>query len=303
MFAPLQTRLPWLLLATSHLPTSLASSPTSSNYKARRMATGPPALESGIALYSYGTPNGLKINVALEELKSLGSPLTWVEHTIDISQNVQKQPWFLAEINPNGRIPAIVDYNRGAQRVFETGSILLYLSRWYDGEKYLLHFEDDRDETEMISWIFFQHGGYGPMAGQAGHFLNAAPVKDRYAARRYIDESKRLLQVYETRLAEGEGRDYLVGEGRGKFSYASFSWIRAHPFSLSIPSLTHAGFPLLDSWIRRIEARPGAAKAVEGDMVSRLKGEVGWEEKVREKGRWVWEEEDGQKEERKRDEL
>uniref|UniRef100_A0A0K3CMV8 BY PROTMAP: gi/472580529/gb/EMS18321.1/ Glutathione S-transferase [Rhodosporidium toruloides NP11] gi/647401902/emb/CDR48257.1/ RHTO0S16e04676g1_1 [Rhodosporidium toruloides] n=1 Tax=Rhodotorula toruloides TaxID=5286 RepID=A0A0K3CMV8_RHOTO len=280
MFAPLQTRLPWLLLATSHLPTSLASSPTSSNYKARRMATGPPALESGIALYSYGTPNGLKINVALEELKSLGSPLTWVEHTIDISQNVQKQPWFLAEINPNGRIPAIVDYNRGAQRVFETGSILLYLSRWYDGEKYLLHFEDDRDETEMISWIFFQHGGYG----------TSLP-------------SKRLLQVYETRLAEGEGRDYLVGEGRGKFSYASFSWIRAHPFSLSIPSLTHAGFPLLDSWIRRIEARPGAAKAVEGDMVSRLKGEVGWEEKVREKGRWVWEEEDGQKEERKRDEL
>lgn len=59
------------------------------------------------------------------------------------------------------------------------------------------------------------------MAGQAGHFLNAAPVKDRYAARRYIDESKRLLQVYETRLAEGDGRDYLVGKGRGKFSYVS----------------------------------------------------------------------------------
>lgn len=102
-----------------------------------------------------------QINVALEELKSLGSPLTWVEHPIDISQNVQKQPWFLAEINPNGRIPAMVDYNRGAQRVFETGSILLYLSRWYDAERYLLHFENDRDETEMVSWIFFQHGGYG----------------------------------------------------------------------------------------------------------------------------------------------
>jgi glutathione S-transferase len=186
MLAPLRTRLPWLLLATSSLPASLAASSTAVNSKARRMATGPPALDSGIALFSYKTPNGLKvrtdllteaddawadlildlvprqINVALEELKALGSPVTWVEHTIDISRNVQKEPWFLNEVNPNGRIPAIVDYNRGSQRVFETGSILLYLKEWYDGDRFLLHFEDDADETEMVSWIFFQHGGYGP---------------------------------------------------------------------------------------------------------------------------------------------
>lgn len=102
-----------------------------------------------------------QINVALEELKALGSPVSWVGHTIDISRNVQKEPWFVNEINPNGRIPAIVDYSRGSQRVFETGSILLYLKEWYDGERFLLHFEDDADETEMVSWIFFQHGGYG----------------------------------------------------------------------------------------------------------------------------------------------
>lgn len=74
---------------------------------------------------------------------------------------MQKEPWFLNDVNPNGRIPAIVDYSRNSQRVFETGSILLYLKEWYDGQRFLLHFEDDTDETEMVSWIFFQHGGYG----------------------------------------------------------------------------------------------------------------------------------------------
>ncbi|BGP50558.1 Glutathione S-transferase 2 [Rhodotorula kratochvilovae] len=277
------------------------------NAKARTFATGPPASERGIDLYSARTPNGLKINVALEELADVGTPaLTWKEHPIDLSKNEQKEEWFLREINPNGRIPAIIDRSRNDVRVFETGAILLYLARAYDSA-YNLHFEEDNDEAEMWSWVFFQHGGTGPMFGQAGHFLNAAPVKDAYATRRYIDESKRLLGVYEQQLAGqgGEGRDYLVGEGRGKFSFAdiaSFTWVRAHPFSLGIPSLAAAGFPLTDAWLRRIEARPGAAKAVEGDMISKLKGEGGWEEKVREKVKWVWDEKP-EEEGRKRDEL
>ncbi|TNY20580.1 glutathione S-transferase [Rhodotorula diobovata] len=278
----------------------------STNPKARSFEGGPPASESGIDFYSWPTPNGLKINVALEELADLGTAgLSWKEHRINISKDEQKQPWFLAEVNPNGRIPAIIDRSKNDTRVFETGAILLYLSRTYDKE-YKLHFEDDKDEAEMWSWVFFQHGGYGPMAGQAGHFLNAAPVKDVYAARRYIDESKRLLQVYEGQLAGGggEGRDYLVGEGRGKFSYAdiaSFTWIRAHPYSLGLPSLASAGFPAVDAWVRRIEARPGAAKAVSGDMIEKLKADDGWEDKVRDKAKWVWEDEPSEK--RKRDEL
>ncbi|GJN92300.1 hypothetical protein Rhopal_005330-T1 [Rhodotorula paludigena] len=282
----------------------MASAPSTEarNPKARMFSTGPPASPSGIDLYSFRTPNGLQMNVALEELANLGVPVEWKEHTINISKNEQKEQWYLSEINPNGRIPAIVDRSHDNIRVFETGSILLYLSKVYDTD-FKLHFEDLADETEMWSWVFFKHGGYAPMAGQAGHFLNAAPVKDVYAARRYIDEAKRLLSVYETQLSQGDGRDYLVGSGRGKFSYAdiaSFPWIRGHPSSLAIPSLAEAGFPALDAWVRRIEARPGSAKAIEGDFIGKLKSEKGWEEKVREKGRWVWEEKG---EERKRDEL
>ncbi|GAA6057237.1 hypothetical protein JCM3770_003816 [Rhodotorula araucariae] len=315
-------------LSSSLAPAAMASSP---NPKRRTFATGPPASDSGIDLYSARTPSGLKINVALEELADVGTyALAWKEHPIDLSKNEQKEEWFLREINPNGRIPAVIDRSRGDVRVFETGAILLYLASAYDST-YNLHFLEDMDEAEMWSWVFFQHGGTGPMFGQAGHFLNAAPVKDVYAARRYIDESKRLLGVYEQQLAGGEGRDYLVGPGRGKFSFvaltlfptppcpaaprtglpstpqASFTWVRAHPLSLGIPSLAAAGFPATDAWLRRIEARPGAARAVEGDMVSRIKSEEGWQDRVVEKSRWVWAEEAESVGEastaRKRDEL
>ncbi|KPV73470.1 uncharacterized protein RHOBADRAFT_54692 [Rhodotorula graminis WP1] len=275
-----------------------------SNPKSRNFATGPPASESGIDLYTWPTPNGLKINVALAELANLGTPaLSWTEHPVNIMKDEQKADWFTHGVNPNSRIPSIIDRSRNDTRVFETGSILLYLSKAYDVD-YKLHFEDDAVEAEMWSWVFFQHGGTGPMFGQAGHFLNAAPVKDVYAARRYINESKRLLGVYEQRLSEEGGRDYLVGPGKGKFSYAdvaSFTWVRAHPYSLGIVSLAEAGFPLTDAWVRRCEARPGAGKAVQGDMIAKMKAQDGWADKCRDKVKWVWEEEAA--EGRKRDEL
>ncbi|GAA5842228.1 hypothetical protein JCM9279_002824 [Rhodotorula babjevae] len=304
MLLAARARLPFFALATTTLSSTLAPlAMAASNPKARNFATGPPASESGIDFYSFPTPNGLKINVALEELANLGTPaLSWTEHTVNIMKDEQKADWFTHGVNPNSRIPAIVDRSRKDTRVFETGSMLLYLSKAYDVD-YKLHFEDEADEAEMLSWIFFQHGGTGPMFGQAGHFLNAAPVKDVYAARRYINESKRLLGVYEQRLSEEGGRDYLVGPDKGKFSYAdiaSFTWVRAHPFSLGIVSLAEAGFPLTDAWVRRIEARPGAAKAVEGDMIAKMKAQDGWEDKCRDKVKWVWEEET---EGRKRDEL
>ncbi|GAA5979984.1 hypothetical protein JCM11641_008254 [Rhodosporidiobolus odoratus] len=252
------------------------------NPKSRVFSTGPPASTEGLDLYSVRTPNGLKINVALEELRALGTPVKYTEHTLDFSKNEQKEDWYVREINPNGRIPAIVDRSRNDQRVFETGSIILYLAKHYD-TGYKLHFAEDADETEMLSWIFFQHGGIGPMQGQAGHFLNAAPEKIPYAAKRYIDETKRLLGVYEERLQSEGGRDFLVGPGKGKFSYAdivSFTWIRSHPLSLGLPSLTTAGFPALDAWVSRISTRPGTAKALEGNGIDKLKAE--------DKVKWVW---------------
>ncbi|GAA5904834.1 hypothetical protein JCM6882_003218 [Rhodosporidiobolus microsporus] len=309
MLSSLRTRAPSLLLLASLSSTTSPAAAMARNVKSRNFATGPPASEAGLDLYSVRTPNGMKINVALEELKELGKPLQWTEHTLDFGKNEQKEEWFVREVNPNGRIPAIIDRDRDNQRIWESGSILLYLSKHYDTD-FLLHFEDDTQETEMWSWVFFQHGGLGPMQGQAGHFLNAAPVKLPYAAKRYIEETRRLLSVYEDRLNEGDGgRDFLAGEGKGRFSYAdivSFTWARAHPFSLGLPSLTSGAhgfsFPAVQAWLDRIAARPGTARAIEGDMLSKMKSQEGWEAKAEEKARWVWDEEEG-KSERKKDEL
>ncbi|KAK4705298.1 glutathione S-transferase, partial [Phenoliferia sp. Uapishka_3] len=210
--------------------------------------------------------------------------------------NEQKEPWFLA-INPNGRIPAMLDNDRpGSPAIWETGSMLLYLAKCYD-TNHALHFKEDNFEDEMINWIFFQHGGLGPMQGQAGHFVSAAPEKIPYAARRYIDETKRLLKVYEDRLKD---RDYLIGEGRGKFSYADIvavTWARASHFSLGIPHLSEASLPLVQKWIERIEARDGAKKAFAEDMITKAREKDGWEEESRKKVEWVWKDQGSKKDE------
>ncbi|KAI5479982.1 Glutathione S-transferase [Pseudohyphozyma bogoriensis] len=263
----------------------------------RKMSTAPVHSAPGIHLFTVGTPNGLKVSVALEELKALGAEVPpYTTHKINFGTNEQKEPWFL-EINPNGRIPAIIDNERNGKKVWETGSILLYLAKYYD-KSYKLHFEDEDDETDMLNWIFFQHGGLGPMQGQAGHFLNAAPEKIKYGAKRYIDETKRLFSVYEAQLQD---RDYLVGPGRGKFSLAdivSFTWVRAVPFSLGVPTVAEAGFPELQKWVDRIEAREGTANALGEDGISQLKKKENWEDETRKKVEWVY-----AGDERKKDEL
>ncbi|GAA6014337.1 hypothetical protein JCM11491_005046 [Sporobolomyces phaffii] len=251
------------------------------------MSTAPPASSEGLDFYSVKTPNGLKINIALEELNALGTPIKYKEHSIDFSKNEQKEPWFL-EINPNGRIPAVIDRSSNDLAIWETGSILRYLAEKYD-TGFKLHFDSLADETELYNWVFFQHGGYGPMAGQAGHFLNAAPDKVPYAAKRYLDESARLLDVYEQRLAQ-DGREYLVGSGKGKFSYAdiaSFPWIRAHPYSLGLSSL-EKDYPKIVEWMKRIEAREGTKKAIAGDMVEKIKSKEGWQAETDKKREWVY---------------
>ncbi|GAA5833891.1 hypothetical protein JCM3766R1_002460 [Sporobolomyces carnicolor] len=251
------------------------------------MSSAPTPSTEGLDFYSVKTPNGLKINIALEELNALGTAIKWKEHSIDFSKNEQKEPWFL-EINPNGRIPAVIDRSNNNLAVWETGSILRYLAEQYDKE-HKLHFDSVEEETELYNWVFFQHGGYGPMAGQAGHFLNAAPEKVPYAAKRYLEESARLLEVYEKRLSE-QGREYLAGKGKGKFSYAdiaSFPWIRAHPYSLGLASL-EKDYPNIVEWIQRISAREGTKKAIQGDMVEKIKSKEGWEAEAEKKREWVY---------------
>ncbi|THH28814.1 hypothetical protein EUX98_g5370 [Antrodiella citrinella] len=146
-------------------------------------------------------------------------------HPINISKNTQKEPWFLA-LNPNGRIPVLVDRNRADFAVFETAAILLYLAQHYDAaSKFAFDPATQADEySRMLQWMFFAHGGIGPMQGQLNHFARFAPEDIPYAKKRYLDETKRLYGVLDIHL---NGRDFLAGPERGTYSIAdmnAFTW-------------------------------------------------------------------------------
>ncbi|KAF7792815.1 hypothetical protein EIP86_003915 [Pleurotus ostreatoroseus] len=195
-----------------------------------------------LLLYTWKTPNGRKISVLLEELKAAygADVVDYDIERIDISKNVQKEDWFI-KLNPNGRIPVLVDRSRDNFVVFETAAILLYLHQFYDKDN---KFGFDRekeanDYSEALQWIFFAHGGIGPIQGQLNHYVIYAPEKIPYALKRYTDETKRLYNVLNIRLAD---RDWLAGPGRGKYSIADINvapWVRIHALG---------GIESLDEW-------------------------------------------------------
>ncbi|GLB33737.1 putative glutathione S-transferase [Lyophyllum shimeji] len=211
-------------------------------------------------LYTAPTPNGHPISVFLEELKAVYPGIEYDVQKIDISKNVQKEPWFL-KLNPNGRIPVLVDRSRDNFPVFETSAILLYLAHNYDKEmKFWFPLEDAKNHSEMLQWLFFAHGGVGPMQGQANHFNRFAPEDIPYAKKRYIDETKRLYGVLEMRLKD---RDWLAGPGRGKYTVAdvkAIPWVRIHAFA-GIESLDE--WPNVKDWVERAEARPAFKAGLE----------------------------------------
>lgn len=209
--------------------------------------------ESGLLLYTWGTPNGKKVSVYLEELKAAYG-LKYSYKPIDITTNIQKEDWYI-KINPNGRIPALVDYNRGGFKVFESAAILLYLATPYDTDRKFWFPVGSDDESEGLQWIFFSHGGIGPMQGQADHFAIYAKEKIPYAIERYVNETKRLYSVLEIRLKD---RDYLAGPGRGTYSIADincFPWVDIHGL-IDIKTLDE--WPGVKAWMERIKVRPQA---------------------------------------------
>ena len=211
-----------------------------------------------IDLFTAPTPNGHKVSIMLEEL---GVPYT--VHRLDLGQNQQKTPEFLA-INPNGRIPAIVDHapaDGGAPMpVFESGAILIYLAEKYGK----LLPADTRLRSETLQWVMFQMGGVGPMQGQANVFFRYWHEKYQPAIDRYQNETKRLYKVLDARL---EGRDFLVGAGRGEYTIAdviNFPWPNIHGWAgVAIDDL-----PNLSRWRDAIRARPAVQRglAVPGDV-------------------------------------
>ncbi|GAB5591778.1 Glutathione S-transferase 2 [Umbelopsis nana] len=201
-----------------------------------------------ITLYTAGTPNGWKASVTLEELG-----ISYNLEAIDISKNTQKEPWYI-KINPNGRIPAIIDHSKNDFAVFESGAIMIYLSDLYDPQHRLLP-EEPLARSKVIQFLMFQMGGVGPMQGQANHFLLYAPEKISYAQKRYLEETKRLYGVLEIAL---EGQEYLANNQFSLADIANYSWIKCSP----LIGISLDEFPRVKSWIERIDARPAVQKGI-----------------------------------------
>ncbi len=202
-----------------------------------------------IDLYGWSAPNGHKVHLLIEEL---GIPYRIVP--INIASGDQHSPHYRA-VNPNGKIPAIVDHapigGGTAHTVFETGAILLYLA---EKEKRFLP-DDMCQRSEVLQWLFWQVGGLGPMMGQAQHFFRYAPEQVPYGIARYQKETRRLLQVMDDRL---KSHDYLCGS-YSIADMACFPWVRIH--KMTCVALDE--FPNILAWYSRVRARPAAGRGLD----------------------------------------
>ena len=197
-----------------------------------------------IDLYTSATPNGWKASIALEELE-----LPYEVHPISLSKLDQKQDWYL-KLNPNGRIPTIVDRDEGHFAVFESGAILVYLAE----KTGRLLPTDRKGRSIVIQWLMFQMGGIGPMQGQANVFYRYAPEKIPFAIDRYQNETKRLYRVLDDRLAQHE---YLAGD-YSIADIANWSWVSIHFWAgVEVDDL-----PNLRRWLDAIRARPAVQRGI-----------------------------------------
>ncbi len=195
-----------------------------------------------IELFTSPTPNGWKASITLEELGIEYS----VRH-IEMDKLQQKEPWFL-KLNPNGRIPVIVDHDNGDFAVFESGAIMIYLAE----QAGRLLPTDVKGRSLVIQWLMFQMGGIGPMMGQANVFYRYAPERIPYAIERYQREVRRLLEVLDTRLVDNE---YLAGD-YSIADIANWSWVRGYKWAgVEIDGLSH-----LERWLDTIAERPAVQR-------------------------------------------
>lgn len=209
-----------------------------------------------IDFYTWTTPNGRKVSIMLEETK-----LPYHVIPVDLGQNEQQSPDFVA-INPNGKIPAIVDHDIDDEpiTIFESGAILIHL-----GERtgqFLPAAPGPR--ATVLQWLMYQMSQVGPMIGQVGHFVNDAPKTQPreqlgYATGRFMDESLRILGVLERNLAQHEflAGDYSIAD------MATYPWIQAAwgPFSAFLPERV-AALPNVKRWLDAVAARPAVARGM-----------------------------------------
>ena len=204
-----------------------------------------------IQLYSFPTPNGVKVSIALEEMG-----LPYEAHRVPLGDEFVRSPEFLS-LSPNNKIPAIIDPKGPDGQVvelFESGAILIYLA-----EKSGKLLPQGAGKYEVIKWLMWQMGGLGPMLGQLGYFYKFAgkEIEDPRPVERFINEGKRLLNVINTRL---EGREWVTGE----FSIADIAiapWLNATEFYGAKGVLGWDGFANLQPYVDRFYARPAVEKA------------------------------------------
>lgn len=200
-----------------------------------------------IDLYTWSTPNGRKVSIALEELQ-----LPYTVHPIDIGKGDQFTPEFVA-ICPNSKIPAIVDQagpDRKPFALFESGAILLYLS--YKTGKLLPR--DPAEQFRVMQWLMFQMGGVGPMFGQVHHFVRAAKEPVPYAIERYGKETRRLYAVLDTHL----GKQEYLGSAYSIADIATYPWVARHEWH----RVDLSDFPSVKRWFDQLGERPAVRKGM-----------------------------------------
>jgi len=194
-----------------------------------------------IDLYTFGTPNGHKASIMLEEVE-----LPYTVHKINITKNEQFSPEYVA-INPNSKIPAIVDQDTG-MTVFESGAILIYLAE--KAGKLLPQEQPLR--FQVLSWLMLQMGSIGPMFGQLNHFKKYAPEQIPYAIERYTKETLRLYGVLDQQRAHNEFLcgDYSIAD------IATFPWVAIYRFQ----GLSLDEHPHLKRWVKQLQDRPAVQR-------------------------------------------
>jgi GST-like protein len=200
-----------------------------------------------IDLYTWSTPNGRKVSILLEELE-----LPYRTFPVDITKDEQFAPGFLA-ISPNNKIPAIIDPDGPDGQplhLFESGAILIYLAEKHG--RFLP--KEGRGRAEVLEWLMWQMGGFGPMLGQAHHFRRFAPEQVPYAVNRYSKEAERLYGVLEKRLT---GRDFVAGD-YSIADMAIYPWAQRHDWQ----GIDLATYPAIEAWRARMAVRPAVVKGM-----------------------------------------
>ncbi|MBO9431840.1 glutathione S-transferase N-terminal domain-containing protein [Sulfitobacter sp. R18_1] len=205
-----------------------------------------------IDFYTWTTPNGRKVSILLEELG-----IDYNVHAINIGKDEQHAPEFL-KISPNNKIPAIVDHDTGVS-LMESGAIMVYLAEKHG--RFLP--EGQAARAEVMQWLMWQMGGFGPMAGQAHHFLHFNPGKAAYAEERFGAEVKRLYGVLNKQL---EGRDHICGE-YSIADMACWPWVSRYEWQ----QIDLADYPNVRAWYQRLRARDAVQK---GYHVPKVMGEI-----------------------------